>query len=263
MRVLLGLSGVLMIVFILTGCSDSMVDLGTKKEVVSYSSKTIPFEEPGDLLVSCDYANIEIYTWDKKEVKFEIAKKVRGAEEKDVMQKKLDDFTIDTGTEGSKVFFNSRYKGPIKSPADKSVDLKAYIPKDISSVSYRLETGSVKVLDNLKCNLNADIDMANTEINRFEGKLSFKANMGNLKIAGGKIEKGSKVLIDQGNINISSEFDNEGEYNFETGMGNIELFLPSDSRVSFDNIGTERQMSSARAYIPQKRVYVQVWEKYQ
>lgn len=238
MRGLLSLSGVLLLVFTLTGCSDSMVGFGPKKEVVSYSSTTIPVEEPGDLLISCDYANIEIYTWDKKEVKFEIAKKVRGGEEKGVLEKKLDDFKIDTGSEGKKVFFESRYKGSIKSPADKSVDLKAYIPRDISTVSYKLDIGSVKVLDDLRCGLNADIDMANTEINRLEGKLDFKANMGNLKIAAGKIEKGSQVIIDQGNINISSEFDNEGDYNFETGMGNIELVLPSDSHVSFDNIGT-------------------------
>ncbi len=236
----------------LTGCGSQAVSLGPKREAVSYGGKTISPEGPVSLYITCDYSNIELYSWDKKEVKVEIAKKVRGIEGKDVLERELGNFIIAIENEKDKVFINSEYKGAIKGAADKTADLKVYMPKVISSLNCKLGLGTVKMYDDIKCRLNVDIDMANTEINRFEGRLSFKAGLGNLKIAAGRIEKGSEVLVDKGNISIKAEIENVGEYDYKTGMGNIDLMLPADSQVSFENVGTVESNEFKEAVYPAK-----------
>jgi hypothetical protein len=221
----------------MTGCASSAVSYGPKKEVVSYLSKTIAAEDPVNLYLTCDFSNVEIYSWDKREVRFDISKRVRGIEDKDTLKEKLNDFNIDMGSDKDRIFLNSRYRGSIKSPADKSADLKVYIPRKTSSIHCRLDLGTIKILDNIKCSLNADVDMVNTEISNFEGKLHYKANMGNLKIGGGKFENGSNIELDQGNIIVKSELESGGKYKMETGIGNVDLMIPADSEVSIENMG--------------------------
>jgi hypothetical protein len=162
---------------------------------------------------------------------------VRGTEGEEALKKKLNDFKVDMGSNKEKVFINSKYKGSIKSPADKSMDFKVYLPKKMSSVNCKLDLGTIKVYDDIKCGLKMDVDMVNTEINRFEGKMDFKGNMGNLKINGGKLFEGSNILLMQGYIFVRSEVENEGKYRMETGMGNVELMLPADSQVNIENLG--------------------------
>jgi hypothetical protein len=47
----------------------------------------------------------------------------------------------------------------------------------------------------------------------------------------------SKVKKNSGNISIKSEFDEYGEYTFNTGRGRIDVYAPSDSRSSFETVG--------------------------
>lgn len=223
---------------LLPGCKTADIDIGPKREVSQYSEKTINVEQPVELELTGDSNNVEIYSWNKKEVKFEITKRVRGIYTKNVMEKKLNDFKINIKNESNKISFISQYKGSIKNAADRSVDLKIYIPKKVKSMNYKLDTGTLKIYDDVNCGLNAVLSMVNTEINKFNGLINLKADMGDLRISNGKIASGSSIVINMGNIRIKSEFENEGDYNFETNMGNIDINLPKDTQVKLETIGS-------------------------
>ncbi|MDP4179686.1 MAG: hypothetical protein Q8942_01190 [Bacillota bacterium] len=224
--------------FLLVGCgTENSIDLGPKKEVVSYSKKAYAVKGFSSLVFESDFSNVEVYCQDYDEIKFEITKKIRGIGEKSELEKKLNDFSVETSDTDNKVSFKSSYKGNIKGVADKTVDVKIFVPKVMDSVSLKLNTGTIKILDNVKCALKTELKMVNVDISSFEGKLKFIADMGNIRINGGRIYKDSYIKIGEGNVNIKAEFYNEGSSHFETGMGNIELLLPSDSKLNFENIG--------------------------
>lgn len=254
MKLCKGIINSVILILLMAGCASTSANLGPKREARSYLSKTIAVREPVNLYIRCDYSNVEIYSWDKKEVRFEVSKMIRGVEDKETLKKKLNDFTIDMGIDKEKVFINSKYKGSIKGAADKSVDLKVYLPKKISSVNCKLDLGTIKVYDDMKCSLKADVDMANTEIKRFEGKLEFKGSMGNLKICAGKLFKDSNILLEQGNIIIRSEVESKGWYRIETGLGNVDLMLPADSQVDIENLGPVGINEFKEAVYPAKMI---------
>lgn len=238
MRLRILIPFLLIVSIIIYGCENMKVKAGPKREAVSYSEKILAVAQPLQLCLTSDSSNIEVYSWDRNEAKFEITKRVRGIQTKDVLEGKLKDFDVSIKQEGSKVEFESRYKGKIKNPADRSVDLKVFIPKKISSFNIKLDIGKIKVFDDIKCNLDVLVKMANVDINRFEGVVNFNADIGDLRIAGGKIYQGSNIKINMGNIQIKAEYEDEGNYCFETKMGNIDLSLPGNSLVTFENVGT-------------------------
>lgn len=223
---------------VFSACAVSTVELGPKKEVNSYSEKVIEVVSPLTLELSCDSSNIEVYTWEKQEVKFEVTKRVRGIHEKEILREKLNNFDIDIDKNDDKVFFKSEYKGKDKNPIDRSIDLRMYIPKSVSNLNLKLDIGNIKFYDDIKGTLNADINMANMEINRFVGVVNVKGDVGNVKISSGRIKGESSIIKNIGSISVKAEFDEKGQYVFKTGTGNIDLMLPENSKVSFESVGT-------------------------
>jgi len=220
-----------------SGCASSGIALGPKMEVNSYSEKVIEAEKPLVLDISCDSSNIEVYTWEKNEVKFEMTKRVRGVEEEEILTQKLNNFSVDIDKIENNIIFKSEYKGKDKNPIDKSVDLKMYIPKATETLNLQLDIGNIKFYDDIRGVLNADINMANMEINRFVGVVNIKGDVGNVKISSGKILGQSSIVKNIGSISVKTELEEGGNYTFKTGTGNIDLMIPKESKVSFESVG--------------------------
>jgi hypothetical protein len=176
-----------------------------------------------------------VYTWKGDDIKFEITRRVSGTYKKEVLNKMLEAFEIDIKSDNNTVFLTSRYKGGQNSYIETIVDFVIYMPKKIDSMNYKLESGRIKLFDDTHGVLNADLNNADIEINRFDGTLNVTGNSGNVKISSGKIVGNSKVKKNRGNINIKSEFDEMGEYIFYTGRGHIDLI--TNSKVDFETVG--------------------------
>ena len=222
---------------LLSGCTKEEVSFGPKTEVTAYSEEKLIVDNLIELSIESDYSNIEVYTWDRDETKFEITKRVRGIYKKEILNEKLKDFSIVITPANNKILYKSKYKGSIKSPADKSADIKVYMPKKVRLMSCKLGLGTLKIHDDIKGELRIDTDTANIEINRIVGKASIKGNMGNVRISSGRLESGSSIIEKLGSIYIKAELEEAGEYMVETGVGNIDLLLPAYSKASFESIG--------------------------
>lgn len=222
---------------LLCGCADTTAAIAPKKDFAKYSEQAFHISKPPRLHIQNDAGNIEIYSWDRKTVKFEITRRIRSSKDEELVEKEFKDFRIEWKQQGDEISFYTSYNGKRKDPIDTAVDLKIYIPKRIVSINCKLDLGKIKIYDDLVCELGFKIYMANVEINRFEGKINFDAHMGDLRISNGCLDKDSKVRIDMGNILIKAAY-MEGTYDFSTNMGNIELNVPSDLKVSLEAAGT-------------------------
>jgi len=223
---------------LLSGCSlIEETAVSPKRMVSSYYEEIVKTDKPLELDLAADSANIEVYSWDKKEVKFEITKKVRGTQTREELEKMLNGFNISCTGENGRITFKSEYKGPIRSTVDISIDLKVYIPKKITSVNCKLDIGRIRIYDDMKGSLNVAVNMANVDINKFEGKLNLNADMCDLRIGSGMLADGSLVNVNMGNILINARYEKEGRYNFHTGMGNIDITAPAEQKISFESIG--------------------------
>lgn len=224
--------------FFISGCNTSEINIRPKREITTYSEKTLEAGQPVELNIVSDSANIEVYCWDKSLVKFEITKRIRGAEDKLELEEKLEDYKVFDSAKDGRVLLQTNCDVSDKNPQDRRIDLRITVPKKLQSMNYKLDIGSIKFFDDIKCDLNLEINMANVEINRFEGRLSLKGEMGSLRIGGGKIKTGSSISENLGNISIRGEFEDSGDYAIETKIGNIDLKVPSRSHISFENVGT-------------------------
>lgn len=225
------------ILMLLTGCGIASAAAGPKIEVTAYSEKSIKLEQPSSLDFACDSSNIEVYTWEKSEVKFEMTKRIRGAQARNKLEEKLKDLSVDIKQSGNRVIYKSSCRGKVKRPADKSVDLKVYVPKKVLSINLKADIGYIKFYDDVKCSLDADVNMVNIDMNRFEGSISLKADMCSLRIDNGKLKGLSSVKVNMGNISIKSDYEENGKYSLETGIGNIELLSPAGAHVNMEAIG--------------------------
>lgn len=227
--------------FILCGCSSSIIEVSPKKEVSCYSEKLFEWAEDSEISISCDFGNIEFFNWDKKVIKLEIKKKVIGILQSDNLNdnldERLDDFKIELIEDNDKLNLDIKYTGKDESMVNKMVDLKIYLPKCIDVLNLYLDKGCVKFHDDLKGILNADINMADIEINKFTGTVNIKGDMGNVSILDGRISKNSSIIKNIGSISIKSQFEEGGEYIINTGTGNIDLWVSKDSKVSFESVG--------------------------
>ncbi|HHW30864.1 MAG TPA: hypothetical protein GXX20_04195 [Clostridiaceae bacterium] len=226
------------IALFVSGCGSDNVVLGPKRGVEEYIEDTIPVKGLANLDVSIESGNLEVYTWDKDEVKLEITKRIRGQEDEEALKKKLGDFSIDINKDENVVSVQAAYKGSTKNPVDISTDIRMYIPKKAASFDCNVKVGQIKFFDDIRCNLNFLIDRANVSINRMIGKLSLNADMCDLKVSEGRMLEGSNVKINMGNIYVKSEFGDEGTYFFDTGMGSLEVNLPDGSPVTIECVGS-------------------------
>ena len=225
--------------FLLTACEKAEKYVGAKTEVISYDEEIFEVSYPVNIEISGEIGNIEMYSWNEKTVKFEITKRIKGYKEYD-LNRELDNFKIEVkDSDENNIFFGWKYKGEKKNRGilDHSVDVTVYLPKRVENIKCQLDIGKIKIDDDLKCNLFLELNMANIEINKFQGKLYLKGDMSNLKISEGLLSNGSEVKINMGNINIKAGYETYGTYSFETKLGNIDLNIPSNSMISFESSG--------------------------
>jgi len=220
-------------------CESRETISGPKREASEYIEKIFPAIDPFHLEIVSDSGDIEVYSWDREDVKFEITTKIRGTQEVEELEKRLIEFKIDIFQEENKVMLNSKFNGRIERSEEIKHEYKVFVPKkNLERFDLRLDTGKIKFYDDIKCNLNAQMKAANLDINRFEGVIKVNTDRGNLRIAGGKICKGSDIKIITGNILIKAQYEDDAVYCFQTGMGNIELDIPEQSKVCVESIGT-------------------------
>ncbi|HHV98860.1 MAG TPA: DUF4097 domain-containing protein [Clostridiaceae bacterium] len=212
--------------------------MGPKRQVASYDEYTVKAVYPLRLHVSIDFGNIELYTWDKNEIKLETTAKLRGTGTEDKLKEGLKDFDLIINEEESGIEIKSIYNGPVKSPADRSFDAKIYIPRNPDSINLKLDTGRIKIFDDIKCELNIRVNMANIEINRIEGALKVEGDMCDLRVSQGELRSGSSAKVNFGHIRVKAKLEEAGTYDFETGTGNIELSLPEKTKINLDASGT-------------------------
>lgn len=222
---------------LVSGCTEREVTFDHKIEVSTYTEETVDVDKETNLDIINDTGNIEIYAWNKDKVKFEITKKVRGAEQKEVLKEKLEGFKIDISKSQNKIVFISKYNGNTVSLADRSLDLKVFLPKGTRNIYCKVDLGTIKLYDDLKSDFKAEVETVNVDINKIEGRVNLEGDMSNLTIHEGILKQGSSAKVNFGNITIKAVFEEGCEYSFETGVGNLEFELPEESRVCFRGVG--------------------------
>lgn len=228
---------IISLIFIPCGCKEEKAAEGPIRETVSYCEESVEIDYPLILNVVCDTGNIEFYSWGRNEIKFEITKKIRGIQEKKVLDKRLKGFSIVLEKDRHEVSFRSAYRGYLRKDEDRSLDLRVYLPQRVEELNLKLDRGKIRMYDDIKCQLKADVNMANLSINSFKGYLDIKADVCDLRIDNGRILNGSRVLVNMGSIRIRAEFEKDGDYSFVTNTGDICLLLPADSNVGFETTG--------------------------
>jgi len=223
---------------VLCSCSETGAALGPKRQVSSYDEYTVKAVYPLRLHVSIDFGNIELYTWDKDEIKLETTSKLRGTSPEDKLKEGLKNFDLIINEGESGVEIKSVYSGPVKNPADRSFDAKIYIPRSHDTINLLLDTGKIKIFDDIKCELNVRVNMANIDINRIEGTLKVEGDMCDLRVSQGELRSGSYAKVNFGHIRVKAKLEEAGTYDFETRTGNIELSLPEKTKINLDASGT-------------------------
>lgn len=202
-----------------------------------YSEKLLQVSESIELSVQSEGGTIELFGWDKRQVKLEITKKISGSESKNDLEKKLESFNIQVAQKEGQISFRSEYKGSLKDSIKPWVALKVYMPVRTPKTSLQLGRGSIILNDDIRTDLNILTGTVHTDIGRLVGKLTLKGDGGNLEVHGGMLLSGSRVTLGSGNLYIKAEHDSNGDYVYDTGIGNVELLLPGSSRVNLLTVG--------------------------
>lgn len=225
------------ICFLIQSCGKSEVNPSMQKTQSIYSEKTIKTGLPAEISIDCDNCLLEIYSWKCDEVKFEMSEIINAVQVNTGNNKELKDFDVDIKQDGAKVKFTSEYKGTIGKTQKKNLELKLTIPKRVKLMNVRLDDGSITFIDDVKYDLNINVNNCNTEINNLVGSINYSGHMGDVRISGGRINNKSSINQELGNINIKAELSQDGPFRFQSKIGNINLSLPSYSELSFENIG--------------------------
>jgi len=225
-------------VFSLYSCSKTVTVSGPKRQVEAHDEYTVKAVYPLKLHISIDFGNIELYTWEKDEVKLETTAKLRGTDPEDKLKEGLKNFDLKINERESGIEIKSIYNGPVKNPADRSFDVKIYMPRSSDTITLLLDTGKIKIFDDIKGELTARVNMANIDINRIEGTLKVEGDMCDLRVSQGELGSGSSAKVNFGHIRVKAKLDESGTYDFETGVGNIELTLPEKTKINLDASGT-------------------------
>ena len=229
---------IILILTVLCSCSEGWLVSGPKRQLVSHDEHTIKVVYPLQVHISIDFGNIELYAWDKDEIKLETSAKLRGTGSEDKLKEGFKDFDLLINEGDSGIEIKSIYTGSVKSPADRSFDVKIYMPRTFVTLDLQLDTGKIKFFDDIKCDLTVQVNMANIDINRIEGTMEVEGDMCDLRVCHGELRSGSSVKVNFGHIRVKAKLDEAGTYNFETGTGNIELSLPEETKIDLDAFGT-------------------------
>ncbi|RCX15449.1 hypothetical protein DFR58_11329 [Anaerobacterium chartisolvens] len=223
---------------LLTGYSGSKPQTYAKKQASSYKEELIELTGVPELHIEIDSGHLEAYSWEKKAVKLEITRRLTCDEGDTANGDAFKNFYSQVECDGNNIFFKSSCGRRGRGTDDAEISLRAFIPRKVSKISCKIQRGSIKFFDDLKCDFTAELGGVSTEIKYFEGNMNLEADSGSLRIENGRIRGDLSVSVDTGNIYIKARIDEGGSSTLSTKAGNIDVRLPSDSKVSFENVGT-------------------------
>lgn len=190
------------------------------------------------LNINIDSGNLQIYCWDNDEIKYEAKHVVRGNKSDEALRKLLKNYSIKSGQKEKTTFIAVSYADKIKKPQDFYTEIKLTLPRTIKNLSIKNGVGSVLVEDKFEGNITGDVDSVNTEIKAMNGKLIWKCDTGNFRLGSGKLLRDSTINITAGNISSKAECEDNSQYVFKTGAGNVELSFPKESEITVESYGT-------------------------
>ncbi|EPR08274.1 hypothetical protein [Ruminiclostridium papyrosolvens] len=223
---------------ILSSCGNEKT-VFPKHSTYSYNNGVVKVNKSIKTLnINIDSGNLQIYCWDNDEIKYEAKHVVRGNKSDEDLKILLKKYSVKSSQKEKTTFITVSYAGKIKRPQDYYTEIKLTVPRSIKNIYIKQDTGSILIEDKFEGNITGDVDSVNTEIKAMNGKLIWKGDTGNFRFDSGKLLRDSTVNITAGNISSKAECQDNSQYVFKTGAGNVELSFPKDSDVTVDSYGT-------------------------
>ncbi len=188
--------------------------------------------------ITIDSGNIQIYCWDKKNIKLETKHNIRDNKTDEDLEELLKNYSIMSKEEDSTLFFTVDYNGTIKKPQDIYTDIKLTIPKQIKNLKISQQYGNIIIRDKFEGNIEAELDSVNSDIKSLKGQLLYECDNGNLRLNSAKLLSHSYANINSGNIYVKAKCQEKSNYSFKTKKGNIDLYFPVDSNIKLNSTGT-------------------------
>lgn len=230
----------IMICIILGACSSDAREAGVRQEASSYEEKIVDVKLPVQLSMDCDYAEIETYSWDREQVKFEITRRIRGNSSRQKLADKLDKLETKIVKKDNQVGITGSCRLKDADYPDSCLELRIYTPRKMSNISCSLKKGKIKLFDNIKCNVDFKVTDASLEINSLQGRITYKGDKGMIRISSGELYSGSSIQVGKGSVEIKASCKEGGEYFVDAGDGFIKLELPSAIKAYFDYPGSDQ-----------------------
>lgn len=210
-----------------------------KHSVYGYHNGSIKVnKETKTLDISIDSGNLEIYCWDKNEIRYEAKHIARGNKSDEELQNLLKKYSIKSNQKEKTISLSVTFAYKIKKAQDFLTDIKVTIPRSIRNINLKQKVGSIIIEDKFDGNISGNLDFVNTEIKEMNGKLIWKCDTGSFRLGSGKLLADSTVNIEAGNISVKAECQRNSQYSFKTDVGNVELNFPVDSDITVDSYGT-------------------------
>lgn len=226
------ISSVLIIIFLflLTGCVNN-----EQKTVIREASECKEWTKTvsrgiESIYIIMDTSNLNVYCWNKKEIKCDIHNYARGKktmEDLDKILKKYHDKYEEKEKNGYITINNE----------DIISDVTLTIPKSMNLIVNQ-KSGSLKIIDRFEAGLIVNAVNVSSEINEIQGNLQFIGDNGYVHVNSGRLTDGSSVSLKNGNIIIKAECIKNSKYDFQTVKGNIDLSFPVSSDINIQSFGT-------------------------
>lgn len=235
----IGLSIFIILIVIITGCGSDQTAVIPKHGASQYKNSSIEITKAINTIdINIDSGNLQIYCWDKKEIKFEAKHTVRDNKTNEDLEKLLKKYSIISEEKENTFFVTVDYDGKIKNLQDVHTDIKLTIPRQIKKLNISEQLGSLIIEDKFEGDISAKLDSVNSEIKALKGQLILKCKTGNLRLNSGKLYNGSCVDINSGSIYLKAECQEASKYSFQTQSGNVELIFPIKSNIFLKSFGT-------------------------
>ena len=244
MKRFLQIMGLIILCIALTACRSVDSSTEPRQEVSSYEERIIDANLPVQLKLDCDYGEFEVYNWDRKQVKFEITRRIRGSKKKELLEKQLDKQKIEIQKEEKLISLKGKAGVESADYPDCCVVVRIYVPRRVVEIDCYLVEGQMRFLDDMKCNLKISAKKADVEVNSLEGNIKYIADEGWVRISAGELGKDSGIWTGKGNIFVAAACIEGGEYTMDTGNGMIRLEIPKDMEAVFEYLGADENINS-------------------
>lgn len=225
------------LIIITCGCADKKTVI-PKHGTSIYNDSSINLSRDTKTLdINIDSGNLQVFCWDKKNIKVETKHTVRDNKTNEELEELLKKYTLVSKEKENTLFFTDAYDGTIKDPQDIYSDIKLTIPKKIKILKISQKYGSIIIRDKFEGDIEANLDYVNSEIKSLKGQLLYKCEDGNLRVSSSSLLGNSSVNINSGNIYVKAQCQKKSNYSFKTKNGNIELLFPTNSNIKLNNTG--------------------------